>query len=265
MVEHGAVSPEWKPLITLLETILGRVWEELEPWHPRCVAVTAGHAGETGPAVPVKLAALGAGASFIDAQLEHGGPVVDAMASGEPMSTDNVWAEPRWHALAQSLLAGQAPGRREVWASISGMAVVPSGGNHGGGAALSCCVPGPAAEPILEVLNRYEPLVAASLAVVHASTVDGADDSLRLLRSRAVIEQAKGAIVAASGCDAHSAWVELRTASQNFNIKLRDIAVALIEHIGQAPAEQPAGLPFIRPDDVTRDVARRTWQELTGR
>ena len=50
-------------------------------------------------------------------------------------------------------------------------------------------------------------------------------------------------------CDAEHAWKMLRRASQEFNVKLRELAVALVEHISGAPAEQPdTGTP-ITPDD----------------
>lgn len=63
---------------------------------------------------------------------------------------------------------------------------------------------------------------------------------LNALATRAAIEQAKGAIMAVQRCDADEAWALLRRASQEFNIKLRELAVAFVELIGQAPAEQPA-------------------------
>ena len=50
-------------------------------------------------------------------------------------------------------------------------------------------------------------------------------------------------------CDADQAWKVLRTASQEFNVKLRELAVALVEHISGAPAEQPATGAPITPDD----------------
>ena len=45
------------------------------------------------------------------------------------------------------------------------------------------------------------------------------------MKSRATIEQAKGIIMASTGCTADEAFEQLRAQSQHENIKLRDIAV----------------------------------------
>jgi hypothetical protein len=64
-------------------------------------------------------------------------------------------------------------------------------------------------------------------------------------------------------CDADSAWKMLRRGSQEFNVKLRELAVALVEYISGAPAEQPdTGAP-IRPDERTREAARLMWAALS--
>jgi hypothetical protein len=44
---------------------------------------------------------------------------------------------------------------------------------------------------------------------------------------------------------------------------VRVLAVALLEHISGAPAEQPAfGTPIV-PDQQTRQAAKMTWAALT--
>jgi hypothetical protein len=53
----------------------------------------------------------------------------------------------------------------------------------------------------------------------------------RSAESRAVIEQAKGALVAVFGIDADSAFALLRVRSQNGNIKLRDVAGGLVQQL----------------------------------
>jgi GAF domain-containing protein len=49
------------------------------------------------------------------------------------------------------------------------------------------------------------------------------------LKSRAVIDQAKGVLIAQRGCTPDEAFEILRVASQNYNRKLRDIAVAIVD------------------------------------
>jgi AmiR/NasT family two-component response regulator len=48
------------------------------------------------------------------------------------------------------------------------------------------------------------------------------------MESRAIIEQAKGVIIATSGCSADEAFDLLRLQSQTENRKLRDIASELV-------------------------------------
>jgi AmiR/NasT family two-component response regulator len=49
------------------------------------------------------------------------------------------------------------------------------------------------------------------------------------MKSRAVIEQAKGMLMAAQGCDEDTAFDLLVKASQRENVKLRDVARRIVE------------------------------------
>lgn len=60
----------------------------------------------------------------------------------------------------------------------------------------------------------------------------------RSAESRAVIEQAKGALVAVFGIDADSAFAVLRARSQNGNIKLRDVADGLVQHLAAGRVDE---------------------------
>jgi AmiR/NasT family two-component response regulator len=61
------------------------------------------------------------------------------------------------------------------------------------------------------------------------------------LRSRAVIDRAIGVIMAESRCDADRAFAILSRASDNRNIKLRDLATEIVMQVrGRAPPP-PAG------------------------
>ncbi|GHH32395.1 ANTAR domain-containing response regulator [Lentzea cavernae] len=53
----------------------------------------------------------------------------------------------------------------------------------------------------------------------------------RALESRAVIEQAKGVLMAVHSCDADEAFAKLVEESQHKNVKLRDVARALLESV----------------------------------
>jgi AmiR/NasT family two-component response regulator len=67
-------------------------------------------------------------------------------------------------------------------------------------------------------------------------------DQLRAsLASRAVIDQAVGVIMGQERCTQDKAFSALRTASQNRNVKLRDIAREVVTN---ASGEQPQPPPF---------------------
>jgi AmiR/NasT family two-component response regulator len=58
----------------------------------------------------------------------------------------------------------------------------------------------------------------------------------RALASRAVIEQAKGIVMATAGCDADEAFRILVQQSQHQNRKLREVAAELVELQERRPA-----------------------------
>src|SRR5437773_866927 len=60
------------------------------------------------------------------------------------------------------------------------------------------------------------------------------------LQSRAVIDHAIGIIMAESRCDADQAFAMLSRASNNRNIKLRDLATEIVMQVGGRPPSHPA-------------------------
>lgn len=60
------------------------------------------------------------------------------------------------------------------------------------------------------------------------------------MKSRAVIEQAKGVLMSRYGCDADEAFDLLKSESQSRNIKLRDLARATVEEAANRASEPEA-------------------------
>lgn len=91
-------------------------------------------------------------------------------------------------------------------------------------------------EPILQMLADQAGVVPANVE----GYVEAGELSEQLkdaLRSRDVIGQAKGILMAQEGVDDEAAFAMLRQASQSKNVKLRDIAAAVVETTRrQAPA-----------------------------
>jgi GAF domain-containing protein len=70
----------------------------------------------------------------------------------------------------------------------------------------------------------------AAIVAAYYDRAETADHLRRAMESRATIEQAKGVIMATSGCNADEAFAILRGQSQLENRKLRDIATELVQH-----------------------------------
>ena len=87
--------------------------------------------------------------------------------------------------------------------------------------------------------------VAAINATLYVEGTLLADQLRQALESRAVIEQAKGVLMAAERCDAEQAFEILKRASQGQNRKLRDIATEIVQRY--ARHELP-GTPDRLPD-----------------
>lgn len=86
--------------------------------------------------------------------------------------------------------------------------------------------------------EMYADEVARTLRVClrAADQAEMNEDLRAALASRAVIDQAMGVIMAENRCSSEDAFRILRSASQNRNVKLRDVAAALIESVtGVAP------------------------------
>ncbi len=158
-------------------------------------------------------------------QYERGyGPCMDAGRGGVVLRIDDMRTETRWP---------------EYTARVKDI-----------GVRSSLSVPLPYQGSSIGALNNYSSAVAAfatdeavaagtevaeavAVAVVnadaHAQVVDHAHNMRLAMESRAVIEQAKGVLMAQRGIDAQQAFDMLRDASQRYNRKLRDIAAGIVE------------------------------------
>lgn len=69
----------------------------------------------------------------------------------------------------------------------------------------------------------------ATIGIAYWQKASLAEHLSKALESRAVIEQAKGVIMASSGCGPDEAFELLRQQSQTQNIKLRDVATEIVQ------------------------------------
>jgi ANTAR domain len=256
--------PQFQPrkhpqLFALLHRILERVRSEI----PEAIGLTITVHGKRYGSGPVVVAAWGIGSDIVSAQLAGlDGPLPDALRHEVPVLSLDLWSDERWPRLTLEAMAARDPHDREAWERVRGAASVPGVWEDDGNIVISCLLNRPATAATIATLINYERLVNAAFVTTAAEDAAGIEDMLTVLQSRGAIEQAKGAIMGCLGCDANHAWDVLRRASQDFNVKVRALAVALLEHISGAPAEQPAfGTPIV-PDLQTRHAAEMTWAAL---
>ena len=167
-----------------------------------------------------------------DLQYEHGyGPCMDAGRGGVLLRVDDMRGEERWPDYVAHLLR-----TTDVRSSLS--------------------VPLPYQVSSIGALNNYstKPRAFASpdslqagleVAEVVAVAVANADAHWQLgeqarnmrvaMESRAVIEQAKGVLMAQRHVTAEQAFEILREASQRYNRKLREIALGIVESTQESP------------------------------
>lgn len=92
-------------------------------------------------------------------------------------------------------------------------------------------------------VERFAPYAGTFLANLdqHHAAVLLAEGLQQAMRSRAVIEQAKGVLMAREHCSAEQAFELLVQKSQRDNVKLRDIAQALVERVTRREGTGPTG------------------------
>ncbi|QWF86056.1 ANTAR domain-containing protein [Amycolatopsis sp. CA-230715] len=196
------------------------------------------------------------------------GPSLLVAADEQPIVTADLWHDERWPHLTVDAVRDQVSGEhRDVVSKVRGAAAVPGVWDGDGVVVLSAYFDGPADHSTVAVLVRHERLVASAITIASIATrsADEAEQTLDALASRAMIEQAKGAIMALRRVDADEAWAILRRASQEFNVKLRELALALVEYAGRAPVEQEGDTRrHVSAGADARTAATLVWQALAA-
>ena len=241
----------------LFDQILERVQRDL----PQAIGLSASVYDKNHGVMP--LAVRGIGGACVDAlRAGSGGPLMDAVEHQVPVLIPDLWADDRWPHLTLDAVAAQQPDKKQELARVCGVVAVPGVWQGDQTAILSCILDETATAATVSTLLGYEQLISA--AMVAAATHDDSriSDMLAVLQSRGAIEQAKGVIIGLLRCDADTAWKTLRRASHESNVKLRVLAVALIEHISGVPAEQPESDAIV-PDEAARKAAAMLWAVLS--
>ncbi|MEH0934550.1 GAF and ANTAR domain-containing protein [Micromonospora psammae] len=222
---------------TPLDAVLSRIAEIARDSIPGAeeVSVTLVHGAEAHTAAYTGELAL----RLDEWQYEQGrGPCLDAATTGTVMVVPDMAEESRW----------------PEWAARA----------HAAGAGSSMSIGLPIQEAVVGALNVYGARARAfdemaeaaqtfadhaAVALANAHLYDGvatmAQQMQAAMRSRAVIEQAKGIIMGQRRCTADEAFAILAKVSQNSNRKVREVAESLVRQVtvGAAAPRQATPTP----------------------
>ena len=164
-------------------------------------------------------------ASQLDEQQyeQESGPCLQSLACGEVVEAPDFATENRWGDYPSVAIA------YGILAVLSTPLIVK--GKPVGVLNLYAQVPRAfsAVDRQLASLLAGQAAIAVTAALRHYDEVTLSDNLRIALSSRSVIDQAIGIVMAHQQCDPDTAFATLRTISQNRNIKLRTVAVELID------------------------------------
>ncbi len=160
------------------------------------------------------------------------GPCLHAMHNHQIVSIEDTAGEQRWGGFS---VRAAANGIRSC------LSLPLAAGNIIGALNLYAPVPHAFGEEETRRAETFAASAAAALALAarQASTTALTSQLHAALASRSVIDQALGIIMAQERCPSARAFAILRTASQNRNVKLRDIARQIITSVSGEPPQPP--------------------------
>jgi GAF domain-containing protein len=164
------------------------------------------------------------------------GPCVSCVREGTVLRVVDLREESRWPYYV----------RAAVGSGLRSSAALPLSAHGQVVGALNLYAAAPAAFRAQDValggMLASHAAVAVHGASLYYATRDLAGQLREAMASRAVIEQAKGVLMAREGLDAEAAFELLRRSSQHANRKLRDVAAELVASTSRQQG-QGAGLP----------------------
>jgi GAF domain-containing protein len=153
------------------------------------------------------------------------GPCLQALETNEPVRVEDLETEPRWPEYRPGALAAGVRSSLSLPLQTEGLVV--------GALNIYSRTPGSfdddAESRAVEVANYAG--VILSNAELYYVTADRADQMHEAMESRAVIEQAKGILMAQNRCDADEAFNLLVRMSQTSHRKLRDVAASVVSDV----------------------------------
>ncbi|MEV5575574.1 ANTAR domain-containing protein [Spirillospora sp. NPDC052269] len=161
-------------------------------------------------------------AEITDRQLARGkGPVFEVVATRRPLAADDVLAETRWSEATSDML------RR-------GVRCFSTTPHHNPPVLVTLTLYGVAANSLAPGQHALAALLAAQGSAAVSNTLQydevhrTATQLKQAVESRAIVDQAKGILMHALGCDADQAFAEMRRISQTRHLKLTALAQRIV-------------------------------------
>ncbi|WP_327686546.1 GAF and ANTAR domain-containing protein [Streptomyces sp. NBC_00467] len=184
---------------------------------------------------PMTVVSAGTSALRLD-EKQYGqddGPCLQALRTGEEVLVSDLRTEGRW---------GEYPAYAVELGSRSSLSLPIAAHSHTAGA-LNFYAPEPNAFDGFDrkVLRSLAAQATGGIALAQrlADVEEFAEDLQTALKSRAVIDQAIGVIMAQQRCGSEEAFAILRSASQHRNVKLRDLCAGLLTNLAGEPPTEP--------------------------
>ena len=161
---------------------------------------------------------------------EHEGPCLDAYRTGNAFRIRDLADEPRWPSYVPRAVAQGARSMMSIPMAAEGSVI----GALNLYARRAQAFDGEAAS-VAEIVAAHAGL-ASQVSAAYFGHRALAEQLREAMASRAVIEQAKGVVMAANQCSPDDAFQSLVRLSQTTHKKLRDIAQEIVQKASQQPA-----------------------------
>jgi hypothetical protein len=162
-------------------------------------------------------------AELTSLQIEtHSGPVIDAVHSGEPQACADTLSDGRWPEFSTAALSRGVRCCCSLVHEFDDMAVVLT---------LYSVRPHSLDPDELQLVSLLAAFGGASVASAsrYGDAQRTASQLQEAIDARAMVDQAKGILMHAFGCDADQAFEKLRHISQTQHVKLTEVARQIIE------------------------------------
>jgi GAF domain-containing protein len=156
---------------------------------------------------------------------EHEGPCLDGYRTGNAFRVRDFATDTRWPSYSERVTARGAVSMMSIPMTAQGNVIGALNVYSRQADAFDA-----EAASLAEIVAGHAGL-ASEVSAAFFRHRDVAEQLREAMRSRAVIEQAKGIVMADRRCDADKAFQQLTELSQRSNRKLRDVAQALVDDV----------------------------------